>query len=254
MEIQAVFFDVGGTIDTHRYERDAGIAASSRIRTLLEQVGVSISLPDEQLYELIDRGQADYRRWREQTLVELSPERVWREFVLRDYPIRPEQLEASGEALAYTVDTCFYRRTLRPEIPAVLRELQRMGLKLGIISNIQSRGQVPGDLERYGIRSFFDPVVLSCEYGRRKPDPAIFRHAARLAGVPAAACVHIGDRVSRDILGARRAGFALALQIRHDYQETLEPPEPKPDAVLLSMETLPELILRMSGQSRSGTA
>jgi putative hydrolase of the HAD superfamily len=101
---------------------------------------------------------------------------------------------------------------------------------------------VPGDLSRYGIRQFFDPIVLSCEFGRRKPDPSIFKHAAGLANVPESECVHIGDRVSRDVMGAKRAGFALCLQIRHKYQKTPDPETPKPDAVLDTMSELPDLL------------
>jgi phosphomannomutase len=70
-------------------------------------------------------------------------------------------------------DTCYYQRSIRPEIPGVLQILRAKGLKLGIISNIQSQEQVPGDLSRYGIRQFFDPIVLSCEFGRRNPDAVL---------------------------------------------------------------------------------
>ena len=69
---------------------------------------------------------------------------------------------------------------MRPEIPEVLAALREMGYKIGLISNVNSRGQVPKNLSQYEIKHFFDPIILSSEYGRRKPDPAIFHHAARL--------------------------------------------------------------------------
>jgi len=242
MNLKAVFFDMGGTIDTHVYERSAGIKATEEIRRLLRRAGIDVHGCDEQLYEQINEGLRAYRRWREISLVELPPEKVWPEYILNTYPLTPGQLDGVAEDLTFIVDTRYYQRRMRPEIPEVLESLGRMGLKLGIISNIQSRGQVPGDLSRYGIRDFFDPVVLSCEYGRRKPDPAIFRHAAGLLNVPPSACVHIGDRISRDILGAKQAGFALALQIRHDFKETPDPEFPRPDAVLDSVAELPGLL------------
>jgi len=251
MKLKAVFFDMGGTIDTHTYDRQEGIRATVQIRDLLARVGIETPLSDDQLYDLVTRGQAAYREWREQNLVELPPEQVWREFVLKDEPPQPGQLNPVAEDLAYTVDTRYYQRSMRPEIPAVLKVLKEMGLKLGIISNIQSRGQVPDDLERYGIESYFHPIVLSCEYGRRKPDPAIFHHAARLAGLPSGACAHIGDRISRDILGARRAGFAAVLQIRHAFKEYTEPEEPKPDVVLESIEELLKELCRCTDDSEA---
>jgi putative hydrolase of the HAD superfamily len=242
MNLKAVFFDMGGTIDTHTYERSAGIRATGEIRRLLSRAGVDVHCGAEQLYDWINEGLRAYREWREVSLVELPPEKVWREFVLKNYPLSPGQLDGVAEDLAYTVETRYYQRRMRPEIPQVLETLRRMRLKMGIISNIQSHGQVPGDLSRYGIRHFFNPVVLSCEYGRRKPDPAIFKHAAGLINLPPGACAHVGDRISRDIMGAKQAGFALALQIRHELEGTSDPDRPKPDAVLDSMTELPGLL------------
>jgi putative hydrolase of the HAD superfamily len=242
MKLKAVFLDMGGTIDTHTYDRREGIRATARVRKLLARVGIETPLSDDELYDLVTRGQVAYREWREKSLIELPPEKVWREFVLKDETPRPGQLDPVAEDLAYTVDTRYYQRSMRPEIPAVLEALKEMGLRLGIISNIQSHGQVPDDLDRYGIKSYFDPIVLSCEYRRRKPDPAIFHHAAELCGLPPGSCAHIGDRITRDILGARQAGFGVVVQIRHSFEEYTEPAEPKPDAVLESMEELPELI------------
>jgi putative hydrolase of the HAD superfamily len=255
LNLKAVFFDMGGTIDTHTYDRRAGIEATAEIRRLLSQAGLDIHGSDEELYDLINEGLRAYRRWREISLVELSPEKVWPGYILKNYPLETGQLDGIAEDLTYTVDTRYYQRSMRPEVPTVLKALRGMGLKLGIISNIQSRGQVPDDLNRYGIRGFFDPVVLSCVYGRRKPDPAIFRYAAGRMNVPPEACVHIGDRISRDILGAKRAGFALVLQIRHDFKETPDPEVPRPDAVLNSIAELPGLLestLNLSSQTSPG--
>jgi putative hydrolase of the HAD superfamily len=81
-----------------------------------------------------------------------------------------------------------------------------MGYKIGLISNVTSLGQVPLNLTQYAIKGYFNPIVLSIEYGRRKPDPAIFHYAARLANSPTSECVYIGDRVARDILGSKRTG------------------------------------------------
>ena len=98
------------------------------------------------------------------------------------------------------------------------------------------------NLELYGIRDYFDPVVLSSEYGRRKPDPAIFHYAARLANVPASQCVYIGDRIMRDVLGAKRAGYHLAVQIRHEYAHGEVDEGATPDAVINDMTEFLEIL------------
>jgi len=57
------------------------------------------------------------------------------------------------------------------------------------------------------LSGYFDHIVISGDFGRGKPDPAIFRHALSLLGVPAADAVMIGDKLSTDILGAGRVGM-----------------------------------------------
>src|SRR5262249_15347904 len=69
---------------------------------------------------------------------------------------------------------------LFPETLEVLQELQRRGLKLGIISNFDNR--IYSVLESLGIRRFFEAVVISSETGYCKPDPQIFAAAARAIG------------------------------------------------------------------------
>lgn len=56
-------------------------------------------------------------------------------------------------------------------------------------------------------------MIISSHIGYRKPHPIIYHHAASLAGVPTSECWHVGDMVSRDVLGARRAGFAGVIRI-----------------------------------------
>ena len=168
--------------------------------------------------------------------------RVWCEYILADYPVDGAALEAIAEDLMLYYETHFYQRAMRPEMPAVLHAIQQMGLKIGLISNVCSQGQVPLNLEQYGIRHYFNPLVLSSAYGRRKPDPAIFHHAARLAGVPTSRCLYVGDRIARDILGARRAGFGLTVQIQHTYDHGEEDIGAVPDAVIQHMEMLLDLL------------
>ncbi len=242
MSIQAVIFDMGGTIETFGYTRALRLEATPLIRQRLAQAGIDPGLDDERLLEVISSGLERYKRWSLETLEELPPARVWGEYVFAGLAVDPARLAPAAEELAFLVETRFYSRAMRPEMPAVLAELRAMGLKIGLISNVNSRGQVPTNLALYGIRDYFDPVVLSSEYGRRKPDPAIFHHAARLAKAPASRCAYVGDRVLRDVLGARRAGYGLAVQIRHDFRHGENDAGPAPDAVIEQMSELVDLL------------
>jgi putative hydrolase of the HAD superfamily len=242
MIIRAVFFDMGGTIETFSYTRSLRLAATPGLQELLQSAGIHLQLDDEQLYTLVSDGLRRYHQWSVQSMQELPPRRIWQEYLLCGLPIDPNSLDSIAEDLMVYVETRFYRREMRPEMPEVLAAIQRLGLKTGLISNVCSRGQVPQNLAEYGINHFFNPIVLSSDYGRRKPDPAIFHYAARLANVPTSECLYVGDRIARDILGARRAGFGLAIQIKHDFN-TGEPDEGAiPDAVIEKMTGLLDIL------------
>lgn len=242
MAIRAVFFDMGGTIETFRFTHALRLESTEIIRTCLLEAEIDIPLANEPLLGMISKGLDRYKRWSIQTLEELAPLRVWSEFIFMDWDIPLNRLAAVAEDLSFLVETRFYYRTMRPEIPAVLEALKQMGLKIGLISNVNSRGQVPENLKAYGIIDYFDPIVLSSEFGRRKPDPAIFLYAARLANVPVEVCVYVGDRIIRDIDGAKRAGYNKAIQIRHEFAHGENDIGTIPDAVIDNMTELVEIL------------
>ena len=242
MTIQAVFFDMGGTIETFSYTHDLRLKATPGLQQRLLLAGIDLHISHEQLLEVVTGGLNRYHKWRLQSLDELPAERVWREYILAEYAIDTHALGAIAEDLMLYIETRFYYRKMRPEIPAVLEAIWQMGLKIGLISNVSSHGQVPTNLKQYGILDYFYPIVLSSEYGRRKPDPAIFHYAARQANVPTSECVYVGDRISRDIVGARKAGYRLAIQIRHDFKHGENDEGATPDAVITQMTELLDIL------------
>jgi putative hydrolase of the HAD superfamily len=244
MTVKTVFFDMGGTIDTFWYTPEMRLQQTPGLQHLLSFHGINLHLSDEQLYKLVTDGLARYHQWRLVTLEELPVSVVWRKYILGDYTDSFPQLDVIADNLMVWIETQYYRRQMRPEIPAVLADIQKRGYKIGLISNVTSRGQVPLNLTQYGIIDYFNPIVLSSEYKRRKPDPAIFHYAARLSNSPTSECIYIGDRISRDVLGARRAGFKLAIQIRHDFIHGESDDGATPDLILNNMTELLDVLDR----------
>jgi len=105
----------------------------------------------------------------------------------------------------------------------VLVDLQSRGIRLGVISNSSFAGStLERELQRHGIRRYFEFVISSADYGIRKPDPIIFEIALARLGIGAASAWFAGDNVGYDIVGARSAGiFPVAFKPRAAIPESI---------------------------------
>lgn len=90
-------------------------------------------------------------------------------------------------------------------VRAVLNDLRRRNLRLGVITNWDPSAR--SLLECHDLAAFFEQIVVSSEEGCEKPDPRIFELAARRARVSPAECLYVGDNYYADAVGARRAGM-----------------------------------------------
>ncbi|QMU80079.1 HAD family hydrolase [Streptacidiphilus sp. PB12-B1b] len=110
-----------------------------------------------------------------------------------------------------------YRQTLTGliELPAshraALADARAAGWTIGIVSNGATAHQL-AKIERTGLADLVDGWVISEEAGYAKPDPRIFRLAARrcgAAGTPdwSADAWMVGDHAPADIVGARVCGL-----------------------------------------------
>ncbi|HWB60625.1 MAG TPA: HAD-IA family hydrolase [Chthoniobacteraceae bacterium] len=97
-------------------------------------------------------------------------------------------------------------------IPA-LDALASREIKLAVISNWDER--LRPLLRALRLDRYFEAFAISIEVGFPKPSPVIFEHAATKLGLPPASILHVGDSLEMDVEGAKAAGFQ-ALQIhRH---------------------------------------
>lgn len=99
-----------------------------------------------------------------------------------------------------------------PDAIPALRELRALGLRLVVVSNWDV--SLHDRLAETGLTPLLDGAVASAQLGRAKPDPAAFAHALALAGVPAAAALHVGDSPEEDAAGALAAGLRAVLLVR----------------------------------------
>jgi HAD superfamily hydrolase (TIGR01509 family) len=89
---------------------------------------------------------------------------------------------------------------------------------------------------RHGLEDLFDAVAISDEVGAEKPDAEIFRVALERLGLPPAAAgrvVMVGNRLERDVAGARALGMtAVWIDATPRYRKAPAGPEEAPDRVI----------------------
>jgi putative hydrolase of the HAD superfamily len=105
-------------------------------------------------------------------------------------------------------DITLWSRVL-PETPPFLHKLRAQGYRLGVISN--SIGTMELQLERVGLRHYFEVAIDSAVVGVEKPHPEIFRIALERAKVLPADAIFVGDTNATDMGGAHLAGLAGVL-------------------------------------------
>jgi putative hydrolase of the HAD superfamily len=135
---------------------------------------------------------------------------------------------------------------LYPDVVPALDALQERGYRLGIIANQPT--QVRSALERDGLVGYFEVWGVSEDLGIQKPDPALFVHALRTAGVEPARAVMVGDRLDYDVRPAKGAGMRTVWLLRGEA-----PDEPsaeqlaEPDAAVRDLRDAVEAIDRLAG-------
>jgi putative hydrolase of the HAD superfamily len=239
MNIQAVLFDMGGTIEDIRHERALRLAALPGILSILGRAGIVLPGSNEEILAKILARNAEYKAWSESVMVESPPEVIWREWNLKDFALPAGAVEKAAEELAFAWETTFFERRIRPDAKATLEALAARGYRMGVISNTSSRTQVFSTLESYGIAKHFECVILSSIEGVRKPHGALFASALKAVNVPASAAAYVGDTLSRDVIGSKAAGYALAFRIDSFMtaasDTAVAPDAEKPDFVVKSL-------------------
>jgi HAD superfamily hydrolase (TIGR01549 family) len=134
---------------------------------------------------------------------------MWTRWLTPDFPA--ERIAPLVAELTYQYRQSMGRRVVVDGGREVVEELQKRGYTLGIISNLIGTREIPEWLEVENFKPYFKSVVLSSMLGIRKPDPAIYLEAARLANVHPSKCAYVGDNLKRDVTGTRAAGFGMLI-------------------------------------------
>lgn len=210
--IEAILLDVGGTL-RGSYPPDKEDQEHA-LRDILSLMQMDIST--DELQNFLKKRTKAYNSWARKTFIELHEEQLWSEWLLPDCPyelVRKHTMQLTRLWRKITAT-----RKVFPETKEILTTLFRRGYRLGIVSNTATSAEVPELLDELGISGLMETVILSCQFGKRKPDPDILLEATKRMNLDPAKCAYIGDRHDRDVAVARASGFASVILIREETQ------------------------------------
>ncbi|ESA34733.1 dump phosphatase [Leptolyngbya sp. Heron Island J] len=201
--IDWIFFDCFNTLvdDFDTSGCEAGLAP-------MYQVLVSAGL-----YQDIDAVRTDYHRWRLEYIAGQPYEQTLQERFRNLLAIyRPGASSSIVERVLNEMEIQFiecFPTTLRlpTGVESMLQRWQGK-VSMGVISNFFLAHWPAKMLERYGLKHYFQFVLDSAEYGKRKPGDAIYQIALEVAGNPAPERVlFIGDHLTNDAITPKRLGM-----------------------------------------------
>lgn len=101
--------------------------------------------------------------------------------------------------------------------PDAMKVMDELGKKyrLTMITNGASKWQRE-KIEKLGIGSYFDEIIVSGELGYHKPSPVIFQEMTQRTGVDPGEIIYIGNDYMKDIHGAKSSGWRTAWVKRTD--------------------------------------
>jgi putative hydrolase of the HAD superfamily len=241
MEIQALLFDVNGTlVDIETDERME--EAYRAISHFLTYQGITLHRGEVlELYFQVMKEQFAARndKWPEFDVVA-----IWREILrcnatsyTRSLPA--EKLDQMPLFIAEMQRGISRKRLCAyPQAPEVLSNLKKH-YQLAIVSDAQSAYAVP-ELRAAGLAEYFNPIVISGDYGYRKPDPRLFQNALDKLGVRPEHAIFVGNDRYRDVFGAQQLGmktvlFASGQAAHHDH-------DAEPDYIIYHFSELPTAV------------
>jgi putative hydrolase of the HAD superfamily len=238
MEIRALLFDVNGTlidIETDEWMEEAYRA----IAHFLTYQGIALHRGETRdLYFQIMKEQFAAST---EAFPEFDVVAVWREVLRRyatDYTrsLGPDKLRQMPLFLAELQRGITRKRLVAfPQTQEILAQVKTRH-RLAVVSDAQSAYGLP-ELRAAGLAGYFTSIVISGDYGYRKPDPRLFGAALTELQVCPEEAIFVGNDRFRDILGARRVGMKTILFCPQGNPGGS--PETEPDYILYQYADLP---------------
>jgi putative hydrolase of the HAD superfamily len=246
MATKGLLFDLYGTLID--IETDEGMEEIYRgIAHFLTYHGVYLHRGEvrDHYYRILDRQRAQSGEEHPEIIVE----DIWDAF-LKEQGVRPASMRFR---LALTLAQLYRgisRKRLRP-YPGVKETLDALRgvYRLALVSDAQPCFALP-EIRAVGLGGYFNSVIISAEYGFRKPDSRLFQAALDGLELSPREVIFVGNDMHRDIFGASRIGiktiFVASNQGAQSYGDT------SPDYLITCLEQVQEAVAALSREPRRG--
>ena len=238
--VTAVLFDLFGTLvlfDATRLPRyDTGRGSAPSTLPLLVPVlaEVAPTIDPDAFARAVLRVTQEMAQQRRRDAVEWPSRERFRR-VLLACGCDPASVAAAAVRLSRCHLAALATATVFPRTHAATLAAVRRRFRVGIVTNFDDTHTVYQVLQRHGVLSVGDPVVVSDAVGLRKPRPELFDMALRELEVSPTDACFVGDTYDEDVLGARAAGV-------RPVWLTDPAAAARADPTICTIATLPELV------------
>jgi HAD superfamily hydrolase (TIGR01549 family) len=218
--IEAVFFDVGGTI----------LDESREFETWADWLGVPRHTLSAVFGAVIARG--------------LDWDETFR-IIRPGFDLEAEREHRAAAGLAET----FGEEDLYPDARACLAALQDQGLLVGLAGNQPAFAETV----LRGLGLAVDVIGTSQAWGVAKPSPGFFERVVRAGGGDAPSILYVGDRPDNDVRPALAAGMKTCLIRRGPWGHILDMPQVAEQSLFRidSLDELPSLVAKHNASERN---
>jgi putative hydrolase of the HAD superfamily len=115
-------------------------------------------------------------------------------------------------------ERCFVNEDVRKILPGLASRY-----RLGVVSNFKTHGGIETLLAAHGLAAYFEFILVSIDFGFRKPHHGIYNEAINRAKTPAQAILFIGDDPQNDVAVPGALGMQTLLFDRYGRHDGKHP-------------------------------
>ena len=204
-DFKVVLFDLGNTLIYDDPSTWAGVylRADHSLRSSLHKFGVNLS--SHELFGKYKTLLHYYYNLHEGDLEEPGIGAVLKDLLSKhNIHLADENLHSALRSMYAVTQVNWY---MKDDAIATLRALREASYRLGIISNSSDDSNTYELMDKLKLRNYFDFILSSAAFSKRKPHPGIFRAGLEYFQIQPDQTVMIGGNYEVDILGAHQLGM-----------------------------------------------